>query len=222
MAALVHTKEVSPVEDPVTIFKSALGRMLADIDSQAQTWCLSFPTTHSVFRGEHLWVVSFELYGKGVWSNPHTRVSVRLSYCLGHWGGRILRTYWTCTGVEGAIKSLFDFLDKKDVCKECGCVKNKCDPCDPCEFFRAFRIARKAEAECVICLEKVYRTMLSCGHSFHITCLSGVDDSQGVVRCPMCRRELTKDEMEAFFENNADDDEDDMDEDDYETVDDLS
>lgn len=197
--------------DPIRIFQDAMGRLLKDIGEEDQ-WFFSLPTHHSVFRLDHISITSFELYGKGRWDSPETIVKIRLNYRLNQ-AGRRRRYRWVCKGLPDTIKFLLNLRREREVCLECGDIHRKGEKCDPCEFFRALRKAEGSEVDCAICMEKVYRTMLGCGHSFHMTCLSKLE--LGSLRCPVCRVELTKEEMEEFFFGEEDDSDDESDDDDY-------
>lgn len=192
-------------QEPKRIVEEALSNMIGDYDDSDDVWSAFFPTNMSVFRADNLLVLSIELSGKGSWKSESSLVSIRLLYRLSH-KGCIKTTHWVVKGISEAIDSLLSFMKNKEVCRECGRIKPKSSACNPCEFFKAFCKANDKEVDCAICMEKVYRLMLSCGHSFHLTCLSNINDD----KCPMCRHQLSNEEYEYIF--GEEDDCDDMEE----------
>lgn len=119
-------------------------------------------------------------------------------------------------GYKEAAHVLFNF-PKKKICRECGLLCVEPDkPCMHCLFFRLYAVENKQEEICTICQESVYRTMLPCGHMFHMTCLLQMDPHVDTPACPNCRMKIPCRILNDLFGCHSDgsDDDDDFIEDD--------
>lgn len=189
--------------EAVNEFQRAIERSVGNMVD----WTFTLDDVHqTIFRGENLRIYYFEIRGGGD-AKVHKNIIVIVGYGVNQ-SSRRRRKRWHCFTVREAIESLFRFVHDNTICIECGDLLQKDLPCLTCEFFRCYQKFQGLDMTCAICQEKVYRTMLSCGHCFHYTCLTKMEPNNA--KCPVCRQDFTNDELEDFFypEN---DDEDGMD-----------
>lgn len=160
-----------------------------------QAWSFSLPLQHTIFKKENLALLSFDLHGQG---DPRcTKVKAVIYYCI-NLSSQQRSQRWQCSNLEEALKKIFDFTSAHSLCNECGMLLETGQPCQQCLFFVYYRKYQGMSNQlCAICQEDVVRTTLSCGHSFHLTCLTKMNPTG--IRCPVCRQELTGEEVEDFF-----------------------
>ena len=197
--------------EAIALFQASITRSLG-ISTNEWSYCME--TRRTSLRGEELKINYFEFSGLGSLESS-SPIAVVLSYSVNR-SGKQKGTEWTCDNIYEAIKSLFNFTKDYKVCQECGTLMKIEDTCEPCIMFTCYQKYHGKETMCAICQETVHRTVLMCGHSFHYTCITKLDPN--AARCPMCRNEFTRCEVEEFFLTEYDDD--DVDDEDDENNDD--
>lgn len=201
---------------------NSLLQVLRDIipTSSTQKWRYDIDLAHSCFRLEHAHVDSASLSGSGheslteIATELVVQVTVGTSY---HVHRIVLRE----KSVQSALEALFDFPEKFRVCCECGYVRPVKDDktvCESCLFLDVFSSLKSplppcggpslaaGRAACTICLEPAYRTVLPCGHVFHMTCLLSMEPDR--IKCPNCRTPLPSNLIRDLFGNVDDEDDD--------------
>lgn len=90
-------------------------------------------------------------------------------------------------GVRCMLDALFNLPFQSVVCKECGQIRiDKTEKCENCLFVKDFSDIKLKHSVCTICQDSAFRTMLPCGHCFHLTCLLQMDRQN--MKCPNCRQ----------------------------------
>lgn len=97
-----------------------------------------------------------------------------------------------------AVKGFLTFHDDNRLCAECGVIAPVGKDCVDCKLFKIWGEYHGANHVCVICQEPVWKLRLSCGHHFHMTCINAMCPDN-IVKCPVCRKELTTYEIETIF-----------------------
>lgn len=177
------------------------------IPTQAsRRWSYEVDLRHSCFRLENasLKRVIFSGYGNERMEEVAVSVSIRLT--IGE-SFHLQIVKIETRGVREALIALFDFPDAFVVCRECGTVRNHLHSpsCASCLFLAAFSQHKNVQETCSICQDPAFRTMLPCGHFFHMTCLLGMDSEN--VRCPNCRTAVPDSLVDSLFGSEPYDDE---------------
>ena len=165
-------------------------------------------------------------------------ITLRITYTYQYSWSKFFSVFVGLSSVSEGIRTLWTFLDKHCLCKECGALLNKEiqeeKGCPSCEMFVGFSAFLEKQEDCAICLEPVYRLTLPCGHKFHKLCMNSVK-FEGNRNCPLCRAEIPYDVLcsiydydynenvgndgygeEGYDEDNIEDDDDSNDNDDDE------
>ena len=163
-----------------------------------------------------------------------SNITLRITYTYQYSLSKFFSVFPGLSSVSEGIRTLWTFLDKHCLCKECGALLNKDiqeeKGCPSCEMFVGFSAFLDKTENCAICLEPVYRFTLPCGHKFHKLCMNSVK-FEGHRNCPLCRAEIPYDVLcsiydydenlgygddEGYDEDNNEDDDDGSDDNDDE------
>jgi len=189
--------------------------------STTQKWEYEIDVAHSCFRLEHISMDRVLLSGCGHESLEEVVVRIEINFRIEK-SRMIRRVVLKKKGVQQAITSLFHFPEHHAVCRECGVLRLAEDDrahCESCLFLEVYSTMKRDNnppETCSICQEPAFRTMLPCGHVFHMTCLLSMNPHQ--LRCPNCREALPSSMIRQCFGvchhcgDEEDDEEDDEDE----------
>ena len=158
-----------------------------------------------------------------------SNITLRITYAYQYSLSKFFSVFPGLSSVSEGIRTLWTFLDKHCLCKECGKLLNKEEMeekgCPSCEMFVGFSAFLEKKENCAICFEPVYRFTLPCGHRFHKLCMNSVK-FEGQRNCPLCRAEIPYDVLcsiydydmnkDLGYEEEDDDDSDDDNDDDNE------
>ena len=190
--------------------------------SASQKWAYEIDISHSCFGIEHTSMERVVLSGLGNESLDDMMVRVEVNFRVGK-SRHVRRVVLKKKGARAAITTLFRFPENHAVCCECGDLKTTEDGrahCESCLFLEVYSGIKRdggPPETCSICQEEAFRTVLPCGHVFHMTCLLSMNPHR--LRCPNCRDPLPPGMIRQMFGaccDCAEDDEDDDDEEDEE------
>lgn len=185
--------------------------------SPSQKWKYEVDVSHSCFQMEHTSIQKAIFSGMGHEKEDEIMILIVIRFFVGKSHVPHHATLKE-KGIEAAIQALFQFPDTHAICTECGLTRsseNGRAQCESCLFLEVFSDKKGPKAVCSICHEPAFRTMLPCGHVFHMTCLLQMD--RHGLKCPNCRSALPSEMKRAFFggchcgddDFSDDDDEDD-------------
>lgn len=161
--------------------------------TEDEGWFVNFLVQHSVFSVENMMITDIHISQ----SSPARSICVCILYSINS-SQKVHEKHWCAPTINQAIKDVFCFPLEYSVCTECGNLLYKKEECFSCTFFKSYnQFHQREECICAICQDPVFRTKLACGHLFHYTCLTKM--SPEAAKCPVCRSNLTMDEMEHLF-----------------------
>ena len=213
----MHQMSAPIKTSPQELFSSELAKMITD-SPHDKKWSFMLGLRNTVFmrNGIHVESVTF----KGQCSGPGNchcncngsskcnitgSIQIEIAYYIQN-SDRIYYHSKNVSGLYEAIGVIWNFLDEYELCLDCCSLLKKGSTCDKCSFFRFYSMYRQNIEKCSICQEDCYRTMLPCGHQFHLFCLKSMHRCN--MRCPVCRYELNNDTLDDIFsENELSDDE---------------
>jgi hypothetical protein len=193
--------------------------------TSTQKWRYEIDLTYSCFRLEHADVIHAILSGSGHENLEEVAMDISIRLTVGR-SDKIHRVHMKEKGATRALTTLLHFPENFSVCRECGHVRSMRDGkvfCESCLFLKVFSSLKEESktactttpaTACTICQEPAYRTVLPCGHVFHMTCLLYMDPER--IKCPNCRTPLPTLLVQHLFGDVDYDDVDDDEEDDDE------
>jgi hypothetical protein len=130
-------------------------------------------------------------------------ITLRITYTYQYSWSKFFSVFVGLSSVSEGIRTLWTFLDKHCLCKECGALLNKDiqeeEGCPSCEMFVGFSAFLEKQEDCAICLEPVHRLTLPCGHKFHKLCMNSVR-FEGHRNCPLCRADIPYDVLCSIYD----------------------
>jgi Ring finger domain len=161
--------------------------------STSQKWEYEIDVSHSCFCMEHTSMEGVVLSGTGHENLEDVMVRIEINFRVEK-SRHVRRVLLKKKGVQAALTSLFRFPENHAICRECGVLRLAEDDrahCESCLFLEVYSDMKREGSPpdlCSICQEPAFRTMLPCGHVFHMTCLLSMNPHQ--LRCPNCREAL--------------------------------
>ena len=99
-------------------------------------WGYSLSVSHTIFRGENMLILSFDLQGKGLFTQG-TPTTLTIEYRLNEsLQSHVFQNSYS--EVDSAITALFSFTKDYTVCLDCGELILRPAICVECEFFKKF------------------------------------------------------------------------------------
>ena len=180
------------------------------VSAGRKRWFYHIDLTNSNFTIEYARFHEVILTGSPCTKPEECMININFHFFIGN-SSKIQCAKCRVRGYKEATEILFNFSKKNRICKECGLLCTEPDrPCVHCLFFRLYAEENKQQEMCTICQESVYRTMLPCGHLFHMTCLLQMDNTDTPLACPNCRMKIPSRILQDLFGDDAsEDDEDD-------------
>jgi hypothetical protein len=178
--------------------------------NQGREWEYIIDLRNSCVSSDQYVLLSAAILGEG---NLQDLLKIKINYCV-HNSQKVYCRVKKIRGIEGAIKYIWDFPDNFNLCMNCCALIKKDRQCEQCCFYKAYMEYKCKKEVCGICQEESYRTILSCQHHFHRSCLLKMDPDD--LKCPLCRHPVKEDIICNLFDEDVDDSDDEIPSDDEE------
>lgn len=195
--------------DPVKLFQSFIGVLRDVVPREHKTWSFHIQTTNSCYKIENANIHSVCLRGYGGENSEDIDVDVTARISIGK-SYNIQLVHVHEKGLHKAVQASLDLPKNIVVCQECAKLRVGNETrCSSCLFLQLYASKNDGAQTCSICQEQTYRTVLPCGHYFHMTCLLSMDPVEA--KCPNCRTPLEDDVVKQIFGDmyNSESDDDD-------------
>lgn len=158
-------------------------------------WSYTVDLRNSCISSEQYHLFNAVFSGEG---NIEDLVKVHVNYYI-HDIHSIQTRFKILRGLQKAIEYVWSFPQMYLLCLDCCQLIKKDQECEECIFYKTFMQVQQKKQTCGICQEECFRTMLSCNHYFHRSCLIKMDPEN--LKCPLCRHPFDENLVIGLFES---------------------